>query len=67
MLNLKANGSMSSTFKPKLTMGNKGSLKALWRFTQMEIKEHDHGEEYYFLDKNACDMDICRELNMLCI
>jgi hypothetical protein len=33
-LNLKAFGSMSSTFKPKFTMANKGNMKALWRFIQ---------------------------------
>jgi hypothetical protein len=32
---------MCSTPKPKLTMVEKGSLKALWKFTQMEMKEHD--------------------------
>ena len=32
---------MSSTFKPKLTMADKGNMKALYRFTQTEMKEHD--------------------------
>jgi hypothetical protein len=29
MINLKANGNMASTSKPKLAMADKGSLKAL--------------------------------------
>jgi hypothetical protein len=41
MLNLKANGSMCSTPKPKLTIVDKGSIKALQRFIQVEMKEHD--------------------------
>ena len=44
MLNLKANGSMYSTSKPKHTMADKSSMKAFQRYTQIEIKEHDHGE-----------------------
>ena len=31
---------MCSTFKPKLTMAGKGSMKALQRFIQIEMKEH---------------------------
>ena len=30
---------MSSTSKPKLTMADKGNMKALQRFTQMEMKK----------------------------
>ena len=47
MLNLNAFGSMQSTSKPKHTMADKGSMKALQRFTQMEKKEHDHGEDFF--------------------
>jgi hypothetical protein len=43
MLNLKAYGTVSNTFKPKHTIADKGSMKALQRFIQIEIKEHDHG------------------------
>ena len=35
---------MSSTSKPKLTMVDKGNMKALKRFTQIEMKEHYYGE-----------------------
>ena len=45
----------------KHTIVNKGSMKALQRSIQIEMKEHDHGEEYllyYFLDKDASGMDI---------
>jgi hypothetical protein len=41
MLNLNASGSMCSTSKPKLTMADKGNMKALYRFIQLEMKEHD--------------------------
>ena len=47
MLNLNAYGSMCSTSKPKITMADKGSIKALQRFIQIEIKEHDHSEIFY--------------------
>jgi hypothetical protein len=34
----------------------------------MEIKEHDHGEEYFlFLLDDVRNMDACKELNMLWI
>ena len=53
------------------TLVNKGSMKALQRFTQIEMKEHDHGEEYIFLilffSEDASDMNVCKELDMLCI
>ena len=32
---------MLSTSKPKLTMADKGNMKVLQRFTQMEMNEHD--------------------------
>jgi hypothetical protein len=44
MLNLKAYGSMSNTSKPTHTIADKGSMKALQRFIQIEMKEHDRGE-----------------------
>jgi hypothetical protein len=44
MLNLKAYRSVSNIFKPKHTIVDKGSMKALQRFTQIDMKEHDHGE-----------------------
>ena len=44
MINLKANGSMYSTSKPKHTMAEKSNVKAFQRFTQIEMKEHDRGE-----------------------
>jgi hypothetical protein len=44
MFNLKAYGSVSNTSKPKHTIADKGSMKALHRFIQIEMKEHDHGE-----------------------
>ena len=40
---------MSSTSKPKLTMADKCSMKALQRFTQTEMKEHD-----CYLANKAC-------------
>ena len=43
-LNLKANGSMYNTSKPKHTIADKGSMKALQIFIQIQMKEHDHGE-----------------------
>jgi hypothetical protein len=43
-LNLKVYGSVSNTSKPKHTILDKDSMKALQRFTQIEMKEHDHGE-----------------------
>jgi hypothetical protein len=48
MLNLKAFGNMASTSKPKHTIVDKGSMKALQRFTQIEMKEYDHGEDLFF-------------------
>ena len=39
---------MSSTSKPKHTIANKGRMKALQRFTQIEMKEHDQGDEFVF-------------------
>ena len=41
MLNLKGVWRYS---KPKHTIAGKGSMKVLQRFTQMKMKEHDHGE-----------------------
>jgi hypothetical protein len=35
---------MYSTSKPKHTMSGKSSMKVFQRFTQIEMKEHDHGE-----------------------
>jgi hypothetical protein len=32
---------MSSTSKPKLTMADKGNMKALYRFIRLEMKEHN--------------------------
>ena len=43
MLNLKGIRRYS---KPKHTIADKGSMKVLQRFTQIEMKEHDHDEEY---------------------
>ena len=57
---------MSSTFKPKHTIVDKGSMKPLQRFIQIEMKEHDHGE-IFFLIKDASGMNVCKELNMLWI
>ena len=39
------------TSKPKHTIANKGSMKALQGFIQTEMKKHDQGEEYIFLVK----------------
>jgi hypothetical protein len=47
MLNLKANGSMSSTSKPGHALANKGNMKGLQRFTPIEMKEHDHGDDFF--------------------
>ena len=33
----------------KHTIANKASMKALWRFIQIEMKEHDRGEEYFYI------------------
>ena len=33
---------MSSTSKPKLTMADKNNMKALYRLTQIKMKEHDY-------------------------
>ena len=33
----------------KDTIVNKGNMKALQRFIQIEIKEHNHGEFFYFI------------------
>jgi hypothetical protein len=52
---------MSSTSKPRHALANKSSKKGLQRFTQIEMKEYDHGEDSF---KNASDMDVCKELNM---
>jgi hypothetical protein len=41
-------------------------MKALQRFTQIDMKEHDHGE-WFFKIKDASGMDIWMELNMLWI
>jgi hypothetical protein len=69
MLNLKGVWRYS---KPKHTIANKGSMKPLQRFIQIKMKEHNHGERFFFF-LNASDMDTCnelntcKELNMLCI
>ena len=42
---------MYNTSKPKHTMADKSRMKAFQRFTQIEMKEHDHGEEYFFYKK----------------
>ena len=57
---------MSNTSKPKHTIADKGSMKALQRFIQIEMKEHDHGERF-FLIKDASGMNVWKELNMLWI
>jgi hypothetical protein len=57
---------MCSTSKPKHTMADKSSMKAFQRFTQIEMKEHDHGE-CFFKVKDTSGMDICMELNMIWI
>ena len=33
----------------KHTIANKGSMKALLRFIQIEMKTHDHGEIYFII------------------
>jgi hypothetical protein len=30
------------------TIANKGSMKALQRFIRIEMKEHDHGERFFY-------------------
>jgi hypothetical protein len=44
MLNLKAYGSVSNISKLEHTIADKDSMKALQKFIQIEMKEHDHGE-----------------------
>ena len=39
---------MYSTSKPKHIMADKGRMKTLQRFTQFEMKEHDHGDDDFF-------------------
>jgi hypothetical protein len=39
---------MSSTFKPKLTMTNKGRMKHYKDVLNLETKKHDHGESFFF-------------------
>ena len=39
---------MYSTSKPKHTMADKSNMKTLLRFTQIEMKEHDQGDEFVF-------------------
>jgi hypothetical protein len=48
MLNLKVFGSIASTSKPKHTIADKGSMKTLQRFTQMEMKEWSWWGIYIF-------------------
>ena len=50
----------------KHTIEDNSSMKAFYRFTQREMKEHDHGERI-FLIKDASGMNVCKELNMLWI
>jgi hypothetical protein len=38
---------MSSTSKPRHALANKSSMKGLHIFTQIEMKEHDHGEDFF--------------------
>jgi hypothetical protein len=42
-------------------------MKALQRFTQTEMKEHDHGEAFLAFLFYASDMDECKELDILWI
>ena len=43
MLKLRAFESIASTSKSKHITANKGSMEALQRFNQIEIKKQDHG------------------------
>jgi hypothetical protein len=45
--------------------GKEGSMKALWKFIQIEMKEYDHDEDFFIF--NARNMDVCKELNILWI
>jgi hypothetical protein len=40
-------------------------MKTLQRFTQTELKEHDHGEAFFLF--YASNMDECKEIDMLWI
>ena len=66
MLSLKAYESMSSTPKPKHTIVDKGSMKVLQRFIQIEMKKNMIMVMYFF-NKDVNGINICMELNMLWI
>jgi hypothetical protein len=51
---------MLSTSKPGHALTNKSSMKGLQRFTQIEMKKHDHSEDFF----KCKHMDVCKELNM---
>ena len=59
---------MLSTSKPKHTIADKGSMKALQRFIQIEMKKSMlMVSNVLFFNKDASNMDVCKELNMLWI
>ena len=45
---------MLSTSKPRHALVNKGNMKGLQRFTQIEMKEHDHGEDFFNCKRHGC-------------
>jgi hypothetical protein len=45
---------MSSTSKPRHALTNKSSVKGLQRFTQIEMKEHDHSEDFFKCKQHGC-------------
>ena len=56
---------MSSTSKPKHTIADKGSMKALQRFIQIEMKKSMiMVSNVLFFNKYASNIDVCKELNM---
>jgi hypothetical protein len=45
---------MLSTSKPRHALANISGMKRLQRFTQIEMKEHDHDEDFFKCRRHGC-------------
>jgi hypothetical protein len=57
---------MSSTSKPRHALTNKSSMKGLQRFTQIEIKEHDHNEDFIKCKWHGCMQGTKHAVDLIC-
>jgi hypothetical protein len=57
---------MSSTSKPGHALTNKSSMKGLQRFTQIEMKKHDHDEDFFKCKRHGCMQGTKRVVDLIC-